>query len=100
MGGLEPPSKHRTRQLSTCLSVPLVVGDGLPEGGLTEAYLLRLDGGQESRPRASGLNDTPGSEQNRPKVRGILVGDAALAPRIKQFDCVKLGSECVVVVGN
>lgn len=45
MGGLEPPSKHRTRQLSTCLSVPLVVGNGLPEGGLTEAYLLKLDEG-------------------------------------------------------
>ena len=86
MGGLEPPSKHRTRQLSTCLSIPLVVGNGLPEGGLADAYPLNLDGGQESRPRASGLNDTPGSEHNRPKVRGILVGGAALAPRIKLID--------------
>lgn len=65
---------------------PLVVGNGLPEGGLTDAYPLNLDGGQESRPRASGLNDTPGSEHNRPKVRGILVGDAALASRIKLID--------------
>ena len=65
---------------------PLVVGNGLPEGGLTEAYPLDLGGGQESRPRASGLNDTPGSEHNRPKVRGILVGGAALASRIKLID--------------
>ena len=44
MGGLEPPSKRRTRQLSTCLSVPLVFDRRLPEGGPSAAYPLNLSG--------------------------------------------------------
>ena len=38
---------------------PLIVGDGLPEGGLPEAYPLRLSEDSEELPHASGLNDTP-----------------------------------------
>ena len=34
------------------------------------------------------------------KPGGILVWPAAWADRIKQFDLVKLSSECVIVVAN
>ena len=48
---------------------PLIVGYGLPEGGPPEAYPLRLSEDSEELPHASGLNDTPGPDHNRRKVR-------------------------------
>ena len=83
VGGLEPPSKQRTRWLSTCLSGLWFSYPVCGEARLSGSYPLNLGGGQGSRsvhpvwmiPRLLHMTGLKGS--------GILVGVAALATRIK-----------------
>lgn len=83
------------------LSLPLVFDRSLPDGGPAAAYRLMLGDTQPSRCRADRLDDTPYASAEQPeKTGGILVAGAALAPEIKPFYFVELGSECVRVVAN
>ena len=83
VGGVEPPSKQRTRWLSTCLSGLWFSYPVCGEARLSGSYPLNLGGGQGSRsvhpvwmiPRLLHMTGLKGS--------GILVGVAALATRIK-----------------
>ena len=68
------------------LILPLAVGPSTPEGGLGATLSPGSWRSLRESLRASGLNDTPWSEHDRREVRGILVGGAALAPRIKLTD--------------
>ena len=67
MGGLEPPSKHRTRQLSTRLVFLWLSAEGCRKTGHRPLILKSWAAAEESA-AASGLDDTPCSGHNRRKA--------------------------------
>ncbi len=88
LGGLEPPSKHRTRQLSTRLFFLWLSATGCRKTGHLKLILYDLTGSQRHYPAhpvwmiplipvITGL-----------KPGGILVQPAALADRIELIDLV------------
>ena len=82
MGGLEPPSKHRTRELSTRLFFLWLSAAVRGKTPLAAAYPLNLNGTWRRQFHASALNDTPWPGHKRLKAGGIYVSAAALAALI------------------
>ena len=86
MGGLEPPSKHRTGWLSTRLSVLCFSTATCRKAGQMQLIGLGLATLSRVGVVQTVWNDTPfdRTEQSEKSV-GILVAGAALAPEIKPF---------------
>lgn len=101
MEGLEPSSKHRTGWLSTRLAFLWFSTAACRMAGQLRLISWNLATLSRVGVVQTVWNDTPYASAEQPeKTGGILVAGAALAPEIKPFYFVGLGSECIRVVAN